>query len=93
MAKAIEEGLNERKMEKEKEAGDKKKKTVEMKEKQEAGPRKLRAKKSKPEASEKYSPNPVINEVKAETKKDDKTNATDSESKKELAETDSKNDK
>jgi len=31
--------------------------------------------------------------VKAETKKDDKTNATDSESKKELAETDSKNDK
>lgn len=93
MAKAIEEGLNERKMEKEKEASDKKKKTVEKKEKQEAGPIKLRARKSKPEASEKYSPNPVINEVKAETKKDEKANATDGESKKEPAEADSKNDK
>lgn len=93
MAKAIEEGLDERKMEKEKEASDKKKKPVEMKEKQEAGPKKLRAKKPKHEASEKYSSNPVINEVKAETKKDEKVNATDSESKKEPAETDSKNDK
>jgi len=44
MAKAIEEGLNERKMEKEKEASNKKKKTAEAKEKQEAVPMKLRAK-------------------------------------------------
>ena len=93
MAKAIEEGLDERKMEKEKEDGDKKKKTVEVKEKQEAVPRRLRAKRPKPEASEKYSPNPVIDEVKAEAKKDEKANATDSKSKKEPVETDSKNDK
>lgn len=93
MAKAIEEGLDERKMEKEKEDGDKKKKTVEVKEKQEAVPRRLRAKRPRPEASEKYSPNPVTNEVKAEAKKDEKANATDSKSKKEHTETDIKNDK
>ncbi len=93
MAKAIEEGLDERKMEKEKEDGDKKKKTVEMKEKQEVVPRRLRAKRSKPEASKKYSPNPVTNEVKAEAKNDEKANATDSKSKKEHTETDIKNDK
>lgn len=93
MAKAIEEGLDERKMEKEKEDGDKKKKTVEVKEKLEAVPRRLRAKRPKPEASEKYSPNPVTNEVKAEAKKDEKANATDSKSQKEHTETDIKNDK
>ena len=93
MAKAIEEGLDERKMEKEKEIGEKKKRTVETKEKHEASPIKLRARKPKPEASEKISQNPVINKVKTETKKDEKANATDSESKHEPAETDSKNDK
>ena len=93
MAKAIEEGLDERKMEKEKEDGDKKKKTVEVKEKLEAVPRRLRAKRPKPEASEKYSPNPVTNEVKTEAKKDEKANATDSKSQKEHTETDIKNDK
>ena len=93
MAKAIEEGLDERKMEKEKEIGEKKKRTVETKEKHEAGPKKLRAKRSKPEASEKNSFDSVINKVKTETKKDEKTNAADSENKKEPAETDGKNDK
>lgn len=93
MAKAIEEGLDERKMEKEKQDGEKKKKTLEVKEKQEAVPRRLRAKRPRPEGSEKYSPNPVTNEVKAEAKKDEKANATDSKSKKEPAETDIKNDK
>jgi len=93
MAKAIEEGLDERKMEKEKEIGEKKKRTVETKEKHEAGPKKLRARKPKHEASENYSPNPVIKEVKDEMKKDEKMNATDSKSEKELAETDSKKDK
>ncbi len=93
MAKAIEEGLDERKMEKEKQDGDKKKKTLEVKEKQEAVPRRLRAKRPRAEGSEKYSPNPVTNEVKAEAKKDEKANATDSKSKKEPAETDIKNDK
>ncbi len=92
MAKAIEEGLNERKMEKEKETGEKKKRTVETKEKHEAGHKKLRAKRSKPEASGKDSFDSVINKDKTETKKDEKANATNSESKHEPAETDSKND-
>jgi len=93
MAKAIEEGLSERKMEKEKEASDKQKKTFEPKEKQEVSPRKLRAKKSKPEVSEKNLPKTVINEVKVETKKDEKVKTIDSESKKEPAKTDSENHK
>ena len=93
MAKAIEEGLSERKMEKEKEASDKKNKPFEKKEKQEVSHRKLRAKKSRPEASEKNLPKTVNNEVKGETKRDEKVNAIDSESKKELPKTDSENHK
>lgn len=90
MAKAIEEGLSERKMEKEKEVGAKKNNIAEKKEKQETTPKKIQAKKPKPETSEKDLPK--TGDVKKETEPagNEKMDSVITDDKKEEAGADSK---
>lgn len=88
MTKAIEEGLNERKMEKEKEATDKRERIVKKKEKVE--PKKTEAKQSKPPKSEQKSPSQVDTEKKSEAKKVKEAKATENNSKEDPSGTEKK---